>query len=134
MKIEDKVAVVVVNPKGDLLILKRSSGMKEYPNLWNLPSGGVKDAEGLSDAARRETFEETGLEISNLRNGIITRIKNGSTTYLINYFLSETQDSQVTINSESSEYKWVTPKESLDYQFAVSRQEVEKILKEFGLV
>lgn len=48
-----------------LLLLRQNTGyMDDY---WTLPSGHIEDGEFPSEAARRETKEETGLTILKLR-------------------------------------------------------------------
>jgi ADP-ribose pyrophosphatase YjhB (NUDIX family) len=44
-----------------LLLLKRSDN-----HLWGLPGGAVEPGENVEAAARRETLEETGLEVQGL--------------------------------------------------------------------
>ena len=44
---------VVLNPRGDVLIVKQRDGS------WSLPKGGIKDGEDPSEAAMREILEET---------------------------------------------------------------------------
>ena len=52
------------------LLLKRHPEHKVYPGLWGVPSGGIElsdfadpHADPLETAARRETREESGLEV-----------------------------------------------------------------------
>ncbi len=54
------VGVVVLGAKGVLLV-KRAKPPRQ--GQWSLPGGAQKLGETVFDAARRETLEETGLEI-----------------------------------------------------------------------
>ena len=129
------VAVIVLNPNGKFLIMKRSSDKKIHANLWNLPSGKIGKGESLEDAGIRETFEETGLKVDFPEVGLETEIEISKELKLeMNYLLARTTDTEVKLNWENSEYKWVTPKESLDFEFAVSHDEVERVLKNFKLL
>lgn len=51
-------AVIAIIEKGRILLTQR-----EDSEVWCLPGGAVEDAESLEDAAAREAFEETGLQV-----------------------------------------------------------------------
>ncbi|MBO0959627.1 NUDIX hydrolase [Neobacillus sp. MM2021_6] len=53
--------VAVLDAKGKILLQKRPEG------IWGLPGGLMELAESAEDAARREVFEETGIEIGQLQ-------------------------------------------------------------------
>ncbi|KAH7719035.1 Nudix hydrolase 8 [Aphelenchoides avenae] len=53
------VGGVVVNGKGELLLMKERKGV--YLG-WKFPGGAVDPGEALHEAVRREVFEETGVE------------------------------------------------------------------------
>ncbi len=54
-------AVAVFDPGGKLLLLRRTDNGR-----WGLPGGAMEPGESLEDTARRETREETGLELGRL--------------------------------------------------------------------
>lgn len=54
------VAAVVVQDGAILLVRRRSS---QFDGMWCMPCGYVEADEDVRDAARRECFEETGLEV-----------------------------------------------------------------------
>lgn len=56
------IAIAVVHKNGKVLIaLRPSEGL--LGNLWEFPGGKLKRQESLEECCRRETFEETGLEV-----------------------------------------------------------------------
>jgi 8-oxo-dGTP diphosphatase len=61
-RVQRPAAYVLVVHDGQVL-LTRVTGSE----LWTLPGGGIDHGEHPDDAVRRETLEETGLELMNLR-------------------------------------------------------------------
>ncbi len=58
------VHVWIINPKGELLIQKRSAIKDNLPNMWDIPSAGHLSAgEDSITSAIRETEEELGLKL-----------------------------------------------------------------------
>lgn len=53
---------MIVNGKGETLLLKRAANSKNDQGLWNRPGGTVEYGERLEEAVIRETKEETGLD------------------------------------------------------------------------
>lgn len=52
------VLVVIHTPSLDVLLLERAS----HPGYWQSVTGSQEEGENLIDTARREVFEETGLD------------------------------------------------------------------------
>lgn len=59
------VHVCIFNSKGEMLIQKRASDKIDWPNMWDISSGGgVMAGEASEHAAERELYEELGIQIS----------------------------------------------------------------------
>ncbi len=58
-----EVIGIIVNEKNEVLLQKRASSKKEYPNKWELCYGHVSSGESPITAMKRELFEENGLEV-----------------------------------------------------------------------
>ena len=54
-------AALIVNPQGELLLFCRSDN-----GCWGPPGGMMEPGETLEETARRETREETGMELGSL--------------------------------------------------------------------
>lgn len=65
-------AAIVINDKNELLLVK---GPRRG---WEMPGGQVEEGESLSQAAIRETKEESGIDIEIIRFcGIFQNVRNG---------------------------------------------------------
>ena len=54
--------VLVLNPEHQLLMIRRTDN-----DCWGVPGGAMEPGEHIEDTARRETREETGLEVGSLQ-------------------------------------------------------------------
>jgi len=60
--------IMVTDPKGRLLLQKRTLSKDVYPGLWEIAAGGVVAyGEGYLESALRELEEETGIKTPNLK-------------------------------------------------------------------
>ena len=113
----DKVAkVVVLDKNNQILLLKRAYA----PYDWDLPGGHLKKDEGAEDGAKRETKEETNLNISDL--------KHLKTKENVKFYKTETDKSEVTVDpKEHTEYKWVKVSDLKDYKMHSGAKSVIKM-------
>ena len=61
-RVQRPAAYAVLVQDGEVLLTRVTGGV-----LWTLPGGGIDHGEHPDDAVRRETFEETGLELLDAR-------------------------------------------------------------------
>ena len=59
------VGVLVCNKEGKILLMKRAGAYGK--DSWAPPGGHVEFGETASETARRETKEETGIDITNIK-------------------------------------------------------------------
>ena len=90
------VSKVIIYHEGDLLMLKK-------PNGWELPGGHLKKKESFKKAAKRETFEETRLDIKN-----INPVYQDSGFVL---FLCTNFSGKIELSNEHRKYKWFAPED-----------------------
>ncbi|XP_067304181.1 nucleoside diphosphate-linked moiety X motif 17 isoform X2 [Pseudorasbora parva] len=62
--VEVAVAVLLQSSNQKLLLTRRTSNLRIFPNIWVPPGGHVELDEKLLDAGLRELREETGLKLS----------------------------------------------------------------------
>ena len=63
-KIPISVLVLIYTKNKDVLILKKNNGK----DMWQSVTGSINDGESVDDAAKREVYEETGLNADNIIN------------------------------------------------------------------
>jgi len=128
------VNVAVTNDAGELLLIRRSDN-----DNWALPGGGVDIGESLTQAAVRETREESGIEcqVTGL-SGIYTDPRhlilytsNGEVRQEFSIVLTAVATGgQLAVSSETTEARWVKPGDLASYQMDRSmRQRVAHVLE-----
>lgn len=106
--------VLVVNEQDRLLLLKRVDN-----ECWGPPGGAVELGEVVEEAAKRETFEETGLKIGQLKLfGIFSgpdqfyRYPSGDEVYNVTIvYLCHYVSGIICLSSEHTDWDWFKPLE-----------------------
>jgi 8-oxo-dGTP pyrophosphatase MutT (NUDIX family) len=104
-------AVLLVDNRDRLLLMKRSDS-----GCWGPPGGAVEPGEIVEAAARRETLEETGLEIGAMTLfGVFSgpelyyKYPNRDEVYNVTImYLSRDWKNDIQINGEHTEWRWFT--------------------------
>lgn len=121
------VNVIVSNHAGEILLIRRTDNGR-----YALPGGGMDLGESITDAAIRETSEETGLAIEIVRLvGIYT-----NPGHLIEYtsdgevrqefavvFAARPESGDLTTSGESSEVLWVSPTDLNEFDLHPTQRE-----------
>jgi 8-oxo-dGTP diphosphatase len=113
-----------------LLLIKRRSNDPNAPSAWEIPGGRLEHGENPHNGLKRETKEETGLDIE-IKNPLtvrqFTRHDNQKITMIT--FLCKPISSSVLLSEEHSEHLWL----SLDDAHSIiwpDFQDDIKVLKE----
>ena len=109
------VGAIIINSQGEILLIKQS----KWKNLYSIPGGHVHWGEKLEVAVSREVFEETGLKISNIQQFnvgeyILGNENSAEKHYIFIDYLCKSENSDVVLGEESSEYVWAKPDNALD--------------------
>ncbi|MFZ3577782.1 NUDIX hydrolase [Virgibacillus sp. DJP39] len=99
-------ATIVINEEGKLLLIK---GPRRG---WEMPGGQVEEGESLSDAAIRETKEESGIDVEIVKYcGIYQNVSKSICNTL---FLAKPIGGQLTTSSESLEVGYFSVEDAME--------------------
>lgn len=99
---KDRVRVIVYRDDGDILLVKNRFSRQK----WALPGGGVKHNESYEQAAVRETLEEIGLKIHNLRYLGKANSHESYAKFLVRVFAVHASNCDIKCNFEIMEARW----------------------------
>ena len=110
-------AIIELSGTDKILINKRANH-EVHIGEWEIMYGRIDQFEDLSDALKREIFEETGITKINIKKLLriwhIYRGEKSENSEVYGFtFICETEQKNVKISSEHSEYKWATVEEAL---------------------
>lgn len=102
-------AVLVLDDQNRLLMMKRSDS-----GCWGIPGGAMEPGESAEDAARRETLEETNLEVEKLSLfGVFSgpelyyKYPNRDEVYNVSIvYTSHDWRGKIKLNREHGEWRW----------------------------
>ncbi len=104
------VKALIINKRGKVLLIKRDENDSHKPGTWDFPGGRLEPGENPFEGLRRETMEETGLDIevkSPLNIHHFTR-DDGQVITMIT-FLCIVKADEVSLSSEHTEFAWLKP-------------------------
>lgn len=103
------VVILIGNDKGQVLLQKRSSQKRFEPNKWEMCGGHVHAYETLETAARREVFEELGLEIKENELIPLEYMQEKDSSHIFNFYYincNKTEGDFSIQQEELTEVKW----------------------------
>ena len=100
---KDRVRVIVYRDDGEILLVRGCFSRQE----WALPGGGVKHNESYEQAAVRETLEEVGLKIHNLRYLGKANSRESYAKFSVRVFAAHASDYDIKYNFEIMEARWL---------------------------
>lgn len=124
------VGIGVIILKAGKVLMARRGEKSFYANHWSLPGGKLELFESFEDCARREVFEETGLEITDpelvcLHNDLMPEVEKH---YLTLIFKAEAAGGELAVKEPEkfAEFAWVDPEKPPSPLFPPSRHALEK--------
>ena len=101
------VAKAVIERGNLILLIKRSSDSKFFPEQWDFPGGKTKDDEKPSDSVIRETEEETSLLVKVGKNVLEGDYEEQGVVIHYRIYLIPEYKGKVNLSKDHSEFKWV---------------------------
>ena len=113
-----------------ILVLKRSQQVRTMKGLWSGVSGIIENNETAIKRAKIEIFEEVGIKEQNIK-----LIKSGSEVFVespqyknhqwvISPFLFQTEISDIKLNWENSEFRWIHVNELKEFNTVPSLKKI----------
>jgi len=118
---------------GKLLILKRASNDVQKPTIWEIPGGRLELGEDPREGIKRETKEETGIDVEVLHPINVRHfVRDDGQTITMLIFLCKALQDNVKISEEHSEFDWVSIDKCKDKLTDFFHEEVD-IFNQLGL-
>jgi len=116
--------VILLDPEGRTLLLKRHESSKFAPNKWGFPGGKIEEGETASEAARRETEEETSL--------VVMGLKDLGRFQFVRAYLATDYEGDVMIDHEHTDWAWVRNDDLGKYDLAPNVLEIYDRALKYG--
>jgi len=129
-KLKKASSVAIFNLQKRILLVRRSNTAEWMPLHYCLPGGHVEKGESPLDAAEREVFEETGIELKKSDIKLLeTQINNEYLNYL---YVAEVNSSKVILNEEHDKFVWCSFEDCKEYNLVPKLYSFIKELKNRG--
>lgn len=93
---------------GKLLLIKRRPNDPHKPNAWDIPGGRLELGEDPFEGLKRETKEETQLQIEIIMPISLQHfIRDDGQTITLTIYLCKVLNDNITLSEEHTEYRWV---------------------------
>jgi len=111
---EPTVGVLIFNPRGELLLLQSHKWRGKYV----VPGGHIELGETAAEAVRRETKEETGLDVEDIRflcwqEFIYDELFWRPGHFIFLDYTCKTMGGPVVLNDEAEAFVWIDPHRAL---------------------
>ena len=113
-----------------ILILKRSDKVKTMKGLWAGVSGIIENNEPPIERAKIEIFEELGIDqqyiklIKSAKELTVESPQYRSHKWVIFPFLFATEKSEIKLNWENSEFRWISVNQLKEFHTVSSLEKV----------
>ena len=97
----------IVNDDNELLLIKRGTKDPHAPGAWEIPGGRIEPGEDPFEGLKRETKEETGLDVEVLNPLKVQHFArdDGQKITMIVFLCRPVSDS-VNLSEEHTDYEW----------------------------
>jgi 8-oxo-dGTP diphosphatase len=110
MKVVPAAGVVILDDDGRVLLVRRERDPER--GRWSIPGGRVEPGETLVEAAAREAFEETGLQVAiGAELWSLTVPVGDGRVYEVHDFAATVVSGRLTPGDDAGDARWVRPDE-----------------------
>jgi len=115
MELQVGVKVLLRNPEGKYLLIRRASQEKNGPGKWDISGGRMNAGSTMMENLEREVMEETGLTMSS--NPVVLGIQDmlWPDRHVVRITHTGTVEGEPRLSEEHSEYRWATLEEILTF-------------------
>lgn len=110
MKTKVVSKAILLNARGEVLLLRRSGTDPRRPGEWDFPGGAVEAGEEINDGMAREILEETSIKVEPARLSLLfaatEAYKTESVTRLL--FCTRAGEVSVRLSFEHDRFEWVS--------------------------
>jgi 8-oxo-dGTP diphosphatase len=129
-----KVAVLAVTFRGDQVILVQRKN-EPQKGSWGFPGGSVELGESLSDAARRELMEETGVTAEIIGHAEIVELREKDALGHFHHFvliamLCRYKSGDLTAGDDAADCRWVRVPDGFQEFNGVLADHVARVAKQ----
>lgn len=110
MELQVGVKVLLKNPDGKYLLMRRSDYEAGAAGKWDIPGGRIEVADGLRENLAREVMEEVGLTLTGEAKVIAAQdifTKDGA-RHVVRITYVGTADGTPKLSEEHTEFNWFT--------------------------
>lgn len=123
------VKAFIVNNK-KIFIIKRSDKDIQKPGIWEIPGGRLNINEGLLEGLKRETKEETNLDIDIISPISVRRFKRDDKQDIeMTIYLCKALNKNIKLSKEHTEFEWIKIDKAEEKLADFFHQELEIIKK-----
>lgn len=118
-----EAAACYLEVEGRLLLLQQAAGRREE-GAWGVPAGKFEGEEEAEAAARRELFEETGIQVQELALLGVLYVRKPSISYVYHAFrVLLDQRPPIHLSYEHADYRWCSLKDLENLPLRVGAKE-----------
>lgn len=133
-KVQVATKIILLNEKNEVLLLVRGLSDPFAPGELDLPGGKVNLWESPLDGAKRETLEETGIEVPNIKTINTWSFEKWDIQVVgITFFERFQTTPEVVLSFEHDEYMWMSLDELAKIDTPDWIQRIPKVLSQLWI-
>jgi len=113
MELQVGVKVLLRNPEGKYLLIRRAPAEKNGSGKWDIPGGRMEAGSTMVENLAREVMEETGLTMTSAPRVLGIQDMLWPDRHVVRITHTGTIEGEPRLSEEHSEYRWATLEEIL---------------------